>query len=386
MSGRHLGKWRVQYAQVNELGLKRRLSRLFPTKTEAKSFLQTLRRGDEIEARQQKKELTLGAWFDWLAENEWPGELAERTLHGRIARFDRYVRKTFGEVPLQKIDPMVVHSFYRKLKDNQVGAATILEIKRDLVRVFNQAISPYRRVPMNVANPFRLKVETPARREAVALTPEQAKKALQSADLDKDRRAILALYLFAGVRLSEQMALTVDQLLFEQGLVFIDRAVKFGKGGKQTVGLPKGDKKRLAVMCPTLKAILQEAVKGKTLGQFVWPAATENKPRMKKLVYATWRTIVKDAGLPPAMTPHDGRLTHINWIEKLMPDVSPTTLKEHVGHAAEGVTQVNYTRPLSSAQKILRDNLESLVGWSRKDEQTRGSARRGSHTPLAART
>ncbi len=53
------------------------------------------------------------------------------------------------------------------------------------------------------------------------------------------------------------------------------------------------------------------------------------------------------------MSPHDCRLSHINWIEKLMPDVSPTTLKEHVGHAAVGVTEVNYTRPLTSAQEVL---------------------------------
>jgi integrase len=83
---------------------------------------------------------------------------------------------------------------------------------------------------------------------------------------------------------------------------------------------------------------------------------------MKKLVYATWRTIVKDAKLPPDMSPHDCRLTHINWIEKLIPEVSRTTLKEHVGHAADGVTETNYTRPLSTAQSGLRDALERVVG------------------------
>jgi hypothetical protein len=61
------------------------------------------------------------------------------------------------------------------------------------------------------------------------------------------------------------------------------------------------------------------------------------------------------------MTPRDCRLTHINWIEKLLPEVSPTTLKEHVGHAAEGVTQVNYTRPITPAQEILRAGIERLI-------------------------
>jgi hypothetical protein len=45
-----------------------------------------------------------------------------------------------------------------------------------------------------------------------------------------------------------------------------------------------------------------------------------------------------------------------------MPYVSPTTLKEHIGHAASGVTEVNYTRPLTPAQMILRDELERVAG------------------------
>jgi integrase len=177
---------------------------------------------------------------------------------------------------------------------------------------------------------------------------------------------LLATYLLAGLRLSEQMALTKEQLLFDQDLIFVDRAIKFGKNGRQTAGLPKGDKKRLAVMSPFLKKLLEDLTSEMLAQQVVWSAASENKARMKKLVYATWRTVIKDAGLPPEMTPHDCRLTHINWIEKLMPDVSNTTLKEHVGHSAEGVMQVNNTRPLTTAQKILANEIEIVSGFGLK--------------------
>jgi hypothetical protein len=62
------------------------------------------------------------------------------------------------------------------------------------------------------------------------------------------------------------------------------------------------------------------------------------------------------------MSPHDCRLSHINWIEKLCPEVSATTLKEHVGHAADGVTEVNYTRPITPSQALLRESLDRLLG------------------------
>lgn len=386
-TGRHKGKWRVQYILVDELKRKKRLSRLFERQAEAKEFLRGLRRGERVEAAQKAKQLTLGGWFDWLAENDWPDSLAESTIQARQARFRKYVRRILGEVPLTQIDPMVVKVFYRSLQEDGVGQATVLEIKRDMVRVFNQAIQPYRRVPITLGNPFKLTVASPARRDAVALTPEEAKKALQSKQLDLSRRAMLATYLLAGLRLSEQMALTKDQLLFDQDLIFIDRAIKFGKSGKQWIGLPKGDKKRLAVMCPSLKALLKRLTESLAPDQVIWSAASENKARMKKLVYATWRTIIKDAGLPAEMSPQDCRLSHVNWCEKLMPDVSTTTYKEHIGHAAEGVTQVNYTRPITTAQQILRDNIERVVGiGATATERNRDSAPASSRTLAAGRS
>lgn len=361
-TGCHQGRWRVQFTYQDALGRKKRLSRLFSRQSEAKTCLRDLRHGERLESAQRSKELTLGAWFDWLAEHDWPESIAENTIQARTGRFNKYVRSNWGDVPLTQIDPMDVKALYTGLKESGVGPHTVIGVKRDLVRVFNQAISPYKRVPLNWGNPFKLTVETPALREAVALTPDEARQALQGSNLELGRRAMLAVFLLAGVRLSEQMAMTKGQILFDEGLIYIDRAVKIGKSGRQSVGQPKGNKKRLAVLCPALKNILAELTEGMAPDQLIWPAATENRPRMKGLVYATWRTIVKDAGLPKEMTPHDCRLTHINWIEKLMPEVSATTLKEHVGHAAAGVTEINYTRPITPAQQILREAIERVAG------------------------
>ena len=362
LTGKHAGKWRVQFTQVGETGLKSRLSRIFPTKTDAKAFLQQLRRGDRIEQARLSREPTLGEWIAWLAENDWPESLESSTIANRRARFRKYVEKHFGSLPLSRIDAMQVRAFYKHLKTNGVSDSLVHEIKTDLVRVFNQAISPYQRIPTAIANPFRLSVQRPEKRQAVALTPDEVKSAISQRGLDDSQRAALALYLLAGLRLGEAMAITREELRFDQDLIVIDRAVRISETGHQTVGLPKGDKTRSAVMCHTLKEILIPFVSGLAPDDLLWPAATENKPRMKKLVYATWRTIVKAAKLPPEMTPHDCRLTHINLIEKLMPNVSLTTLKEHVGHAATGVTEANYTRPLTSSQKILRDELDRVLG------------------------
>ncbi|HEY3783054.1 MAG TPA: tyrosine-type recombinase/integrase [Fimbriimonadaceae bacterium] len=361
LSGRHKGKWRVQFSFADELGRKQRISRLFPNKSEGKSFLQELRHGARVEAANQRSEQTLALWFDWLVENDWPESLDEKTIATRLGRFNKYVRPVLGKTPLTKINPLTVRAYYRYLRDQGVGEATVHAIKANLVRVFNQAINPYSHVPMTHANPFRLDLKSATPRDAVALTPKEAIAALAADDLMPEKRAMLAVFLLGGLRLSEQMALTKEQLLFDQDLIYIDRAVKLKKDGGQYMGLPKGDKKRLAVMCPTLKKALLEITAEMKPDQVIWASAMENKPRQKKLVYATWRTIIKDAKLPDSMSPHDCRLTHINWIEKLMPEVSATTLKEHVGHAAVGVTEVNYTRPLTPAQDLLRGAIERVI-------------------------
>lgn len=362
LTGKHAGKWRVQFTRINENGGKARFSRIFPNKTEGRAFLQKVRHGLKVEAARRDKQLTLAIWFEWLAENDWPETLSSLTIALRRSRFHKYVIRDFGHVPLDKIDPMQVRAFYRKLKARGVSDSLLVSIKGDLVRTFNQAVSPYQRVSMTVANPFRLPLTQPKPRAAVALTPGEIKRALACPSLNEGQRVMLALFLLAGLRLGELMAITRGQLRFKSDHIVIDRAVQVEFGNKQHVGLPKGKKMRNAVMCRHLKEILVPFVAGLADEQLLFPAATENKPRMKKLTYATWRTIVKAARLPENMSPHDCRLSHINIIEKLMPKVSQTTLKEHVGHAATGVTEANYTRPISSAQKILRDELDRVLG------------------------
>ena len=364
LTGKHVGKWRVQFIQLSETGRRIRLSRIFPNKTEAKAFLQAVRRGERIEAVRLERELTLGEWFEWLAENDWPETLASVTIAQRRSRFRKYVEKHFAHMPLTKIDALRVRAFYRQLRNEGATDSLIVSVKADLVRAFNQAITPYQRVPMSLANPFRLPLPQPKPREAVALTPDEVKKALAQPALTPSQRAMLGLFLLAGLRLSEVMAITRGQVRLDTDLIVVDRAVHVEFGGKQTVGLPKGGKTRNAVLCRALKSILLPFLAQMAPDQVLWCAGTENKPKMKKRFYDGWKAIVRAAKLPMDMSPHDCRLTHINIIEKLMPNVSQTTLKEHVGHAAIGVTEANYTRPITTAQKVLRDELDRVLGAS----------------------
>ncbi len=359
--GRFAGKWRVQIVVQDAKGAKKRLSRIFPSQRDGKDFIRSLQRDSDRASIEATREMTLGQWFRWLVDNEWTEGLDSKTVRSRVVRFEKYVEQEWGGVPLTKIDPIEVKAFYKNLREDGIGHATREAIKGDLVRAFNLAISPYKRVPTIWGNPFRLPMDSAPTRDAVALTPDQARKALKSKKLDDKQRSILGVLLLGGLRLSEMMALTKRQLNFKEGLILVDQAVHLEYGGAQSVTLPKGGKIRSAVMCDGLKTLLEPFTSKMEGSDFVFSATTGNQPRAKNLVYATWRTIVRDASLPASMTPHDCRLTHINWIEKLCPEVSVTTLKEHIGHAGSGVTEVNYTRPLSTSQTQLANAIDSLL-------------------------
>lgn len=360
LTGKLKGRWRVQHVLYFPDGTQKRISKVFKTKTEGKQHLRALVRGEERFDAVTSREMTLAQWFDWLVINDWPESISPLTIETRKGRFEKYAKPVFGAMPLSKIDPLEVKKFYRSLAKQGVGSPTIVEIRGDLVRVFNQAISPYQRVSMTVANPFRITVPRTKLREAVALNPEEVLKAFRSKDLELSQQSFLATLLLAGLRLGEIMALTRGQLDFENGTIRIDRAVRLSYGGKQSVGLPKKDRVRRVIMCELLKEILEPFVAELEPDRYLWSAETENKPRMKKVVYNYWQSIITATSIPAEMSPHDCRLTHINLIEKLMPEVSETTLKEHVGHSGSGVTQTNYTRPITASQQILRDALNRV--------------------------
>jgi len=381
LSGKLAGKWRVQWSYEDPItGQLASIDRTFPTQAEAANFLKELKArvhtGQRVEAAKAKRALTLNAWFDELAgtsENGYSGRWQEdgmklKTISTKVSRYNSNVRESeMAMLPLQHIDIDRARAFFRATKESGKSKATLKDVQGVLVKVMNDAIDTYEKVP-NLRNPFsKVKLETPEVREAIVVTPKDAMAAIRSLQKKEDR-AFLGLFFLAGLRLSEHMALTSNQIDFEKGVIVVDRAVKLGPTGRQDVGLPKGDKTRLVAMCPTLAEFLKPLAE-KT-ESYIFPASSVDRPRMKKLMYANWRRILNESGLPRELEPRDCRLSHNTWIEKFCPTVSISTRLEHMGHSVNrnnsehrGLTINirNYTRFLNDALGILRVELERIL-------------------------
>ena len=381
LTGKLAGKWRVQWSYEDPISCDWvNVDRTFPAQAQAALFLKDLKArvhtGQKIEEANTKRALTLNAWFDDLAgtaSNGYQGRWQEdgmkvRTIATKVSRYNTHVRHSeLGLLPLQHLDIDRARAFFRAMKEAGRSKATMKDVQGVLVQTLNAAIDTYEKFP-NLRNPFaKVKLETPEVRQAIAVTPQDALKAIRKLD-DLEDRAFLGLFFLAGLRLSEHMAITGSQVDFEKGVIVVDRAVKLGPTGRQEIGLPKGDKTRLVTMCPTLGEMLKPLAANTE--SFLFSATSVDRPRMKKLVYANWRRILKESGLPEDLEPRDCRLSHNTWIEKLCPKVSLSTRLEHMGHSVnrsnsehKGLTVNvrNYTRFLSGAQDILRKELERVV-------------------------
>lgn len=329
LSGKLAGKWRTQWSYDDPVTSQLvNVDRTFRSQTEAANFLKDLKARvhtrQSIKVANSKRAVTLNGWFDDLAgtpANDFSGRwfedgMKEQTIAVKVSRFNAHVRQSdLGSMPLQYLDVDKARSFFRAMKEAGKSKATMKDVQGVLVKVVNDAIDTYEKVP-NLRNPFsKVKLESPDVREAVTLSPKEAMSSLRRID-DPQDRAFLALFLLAGVRLSEHMAMATDQVDFERGLIVVDRAVKFGRTGRQEMGQPKGDKARIVAMCPTLAALLRNAF---STTKHLFPASTLDQPRMKKYVYTRWRRIVSEAGLPDDMEPRDCRLTHNSWLENSAP-------------------------------------------------------------------
>lgn len=363
-SGKLAGRWRVQWDYPDpDTDVRVYVDKSFPTQAEGLKYLRDLKAkvhtGQRIEAVKQKA-LTLGEFFEFLTQSEWPNRISDSTIKGRQARYRKYWKERWGHIALTKIDAMKVRAWYDELIESH-GASIALTVKTDLVGVINEAKQPYGKFPAVLANPFALTVKAPERRKAYSLNPKAVRASLRR--LAGKRRAIFALHALGGLRFSEARALTLGQIHWDENYILIDRAIRVEFNGRESIGLPKGDKVRRAVLCPTLKAILRGVTEGLAAGDYVFPAATmDNKWRTKKLSYSTWNALLKDAKLPDDLDTHDLRLSHINWIKQMCHDIDDVTLKLHVGHEASGVTEVNYTRALSEAERKLAAAIEREFG------------------------
>ncbi len=368
LTGKHKGKWRARLTFRDQWNRKQEFDRIFLTHRQAKVELKQFIRDVELGKVMGAEGYTLGQWFDWLKANDWPDSIKASTISYRTFRFEKYIRPVLGDAQISMIRPMMVKSFYKELEagKEKIRPNALRAVKNDLVNMTNKAIAYEIH---DGSNPFAvIKLETLALRAGVALTPDHTKRGLlrmyaasKKGILEPWIVCLSAIALYTGMRRGELLALSKEQFDFEQGLITIDRALIVFDKGRQELGLPKKNKVRSAVLAPTLGTWIQMYLEQRGGSSDLLFPSQAGTPLQVHRVRLVWEKAKRIAKFPNKMILHDCRLTHNNWIEKLMPNVSDSTRLAHMGHAASGVNLRYYTRELTPAMDELRKGLEILI-------------------------
>ncbi|GEM_PF-874819 len=403
-SGKRKGKWRLQWTIVvgDET---QKVDRSFERKADAVKWRDDkkveLRTGARVEAVKVRARsgLTLQGMFDELAgtrakefrDGIWVKNGASpQTVVTKLHRWSKHVAPSpLAARPVRLLARDDARGFVDEMKAKGAAIQTITDVMGVLKKVVFDAIdekpecktlaNPFVRIALQTAEEKALAAKERAEREAtegpklLTLSPDEARDGLAKAT-EPAHRAILALHLLGGLRSGERMALCVEQIDFERGVIVVDRAVRLGATRRQYVSLPKKDKIRLVAMCPTLAAILREHIAALPAGRtHLFGQERKDKPEMVYRANILWDEAVKAAGLPERLVPKGGRASHNNWVEKLCPAVSTSTRLEHMGHSLNrgdgqpsglAVNIKNYTAHVPEAYDILRAEIERVIGFS----------------------
>jgi integrase/recombinase XerD len=181
-----------------------------------------------------------------------------------------------------------------------------------------------------------------------ALTIEQVEQLLAATDGDEPAdlrdKALIELLYATGARISEAVALNVDDLLGEEGMVEVVRL--FGKGGKQRI-VPVGSYARAALDAYLVRSRPVFSAKGVSTPALFLGVRGARLSRQN--AWLLLRAAAERAKLGVVLSPHSMRHSFATHLLQGGADVR--VVQELLGHASVATTQI-YTRVTADA---LRD-------------------------------
>lgn len=232
----------------------------------------------------------------WIDERRVKGRpLAERTKDAYRDYLRRFVSPTFGHLSLDEITPEAVNKWHdtldprRKGRKGDTGEAQRAKVYSFLRAVMNSATSATGPMPGRV-NPVAVRgggTGTARRRDDQTVTGTEFAVMLES--IRDDRRAMLLLALWCGLRFSELAALRRPDIDLKAGIVKVNKAVERSRSGVRDKS-PKSeagyrDVRIPAHVLPDIKAHLRANVSGRnglvfpgSSGGYLSPAAFYGKP------------------------------------------------------------------------------------------------------------
>lgn len=244
----------------------------------------------------------------WIEQRRVRGrQLADRTKSSNRDYLRRFLLPTFGGLPLDKITAGLVNDWYDSLCPNHpTQRSKVYSFAR---AVMNTAVSVQGPMPAS-ANPFGIRGAGSAdhrRRDDHVFTAAEVAAILDR--ISDERRPMVLLALWCGLRYGEIAALSRSDVDFKTGIIKVRHSVAFPPGVDPVLKSPKSeagnrDVRVPAAIVPDLKAMIGDRVgllfPGAS-GGYLRPSAFYGKPprrvgRTYEPVGSGWYAAVAAAG------------------------------------------------------------------------------------------
>ncbi len=336
-------------------------------KEEARKALREARANSDAGLVFDAGKLTLGDYLDRWLKDSVRDTVRQRT-HERYESIVRvHIKPSIGRVKLKALTPAHARALYRQKLDAGLSARTVNYIHVTLHKALSQAMSDGL-VPRNAA---QVKAPRPAKPEIKPLSPDQARKLIETAYSTGNRYAALyVLALHTGLREGEMLGLRWDDLDLDAATptLQVRRTLSETRTGHK-FELPKSGKGRAIKLSRKAVEALrshrarqaEEKLRLGSLwqdGGLVFPTTTGTTTSGTNLLGRYFKPLLKRADLP-AIRLHD--LRHTCATVLLMAGKHPKYVQELLGHASISITLDTYSHVIEGMDGGLADAMDDAL-------------------------
>ena len=340
-----------------------------------KSFYGKTQREVKDKMQAAQSQVTSGDWLepsratveDWMRiwAEDYTGHLKPRTAIMYKGYINNHIIPGLGKAPLQKLQPHDVQKFYNKLSID-LAPKSVKNIHGILHKALKQAVAN----GMMRTNPADFCTLPKAKKPEIKPLGEEEMKAFIRKSLEKTdtSRLVFAVDTLTGMRQSEILGLTWDNVDLDNGLIYVKQQLQL-VGGKYVLLTPKHDKERVISISPYVVKLLQGQIREQKKWQLAAGSAWDNTNNFvftdelgdnlkRHTIYKRFKKIAAEIGCPDARF-HDLRHTYAVFSLRAGDDIK--TLQDNLGHHTAAFTLDVYGHVTEEMKKASADRQQALV-------------------------
>ncbi|MCL1987785.1 MAG: site-specific integrase [Firmicutes bacterium] len=298
---------------------------------------------------------TVGSWVKRWLDNYKAYELKAKTYDNYEYAIKNHIERSLGDIPLTKLTTDSIQSFYNAMHKKGFSTSTIRIIHVTLSQAMEQAwLNNF--IPSNPCD--GTKRPKSGKKVIKPLSPEDQKIFIEHCQ-NVTYHNFFCFLLHTGLRLGEAIALTWEDVNFENKTISVDKTVttivnrdkNARSRRKLIVTTPKtATSVRIVPMNATAKSILlaQKESTNNTVNNHIF--ATKNGTLLKnRNVARALDKLLTDSGITNKITVHT--LRHTFATRLLEKGANPKTVSTLLGHASVKITLDVYSHVMAEIQQ-----------------------------------